>query len=66
MPPYGLKEHWLRNKIKRKSSLTFVRELLRLIWCYAYQPPKTESRKPAAMAEPMTPATLGPMACISR
>ena len=28
--------------------------------------PKTESRKPAAMAEPMTPATLGPMACIRR
>lgn len=28
--------------------------------------PKTASRKPAAMAEPMTPATLGPMACISR
>ena len=28
--------------------------------------PKTLSRKPAAMAEPMTPATLGPMACISR
>ena len=31
-----------------------------------YAQPKTESRKPAAMAEPMTPATLGPMACISR
>ena len=30
-----------------------------------YQP-YTASRKPAAMAEPMTPATLGPMACIRR
>src|SRR5699024_6682275 len=30
------------------------------------QPPKTLIIKPAATAEPMTPATLGPMACISR
>ena len=30
-----------------------------------YQP-NTLSRKPAAMAEPITPATFGPMACISR
>lgn len=28
--------------------------------------PKNESRIPAATAEPTTPATLGPMACISR
>ena len=28
--------------------------------------PKTLSKNPAAMAEPMTPATLGPMACIRR
>ena len=28
--------------------------------------PRNESRIPAAMAEPTTPATLGPMACISR
>ena len=31
-----------------------------------YQPPKTLSRKPAAIAEPITPATFGPMACMSR
>ncbi|KUJ90843.1 MAG: hypothetical protein XD37_0911 [Thermoanaerobacter thermocopriae] len=30
-----------------------------------YYPPYSESNTPAAMAEPMTPATLGPMACIS-
>ena len=28
--------------------------------------PRNESRIPAATAEPTTPATLGPMACISR
>lgn len=28
--------------------------------------PRNESRMPAATAEPTTPATLGPMACISR
>ena len=30
------------------------------------QPPNMESRKPAATAEPMTPATFGPIACMSR
>ena len=30
------------------------------------QPPKTLIINPAAQAEPMTPATLGPIACISR
>ena len=30
------------------------------------QPPKTLIMKPAAQAEPITPATLGPMACMSR
>jgi len=28
--------------------------------------PKKDSNNPATMAEPMTPATLGPMACISK
>ena len=28
--------------------------------------PNTFSKKPAAMAEPITPATFGPMACMSR
>ena len=28
--------------------------------------PNIESRKPAATAEPMTPATFGPIACIRR
>ena len=28
--------------------------------------PKNPNRMPAATAEPITPATLGPMACISR
>ena len=28
--------------------------------------PRTESRIPAAIAEPITPATFGPMACMSR
>ena len=28
--------------------------------------PRKESRIPAATAEPITPATLGPMACISK
>ena len=30
------------------------------------QPPNILIRKPAAIADPMTPATLGPMACMSR
>ena len=28
--------------------------------------PRTESRTPAATAEPITPATFGPIACMSR
>ena len=31
-----------------------------------YQPPKNASRKPAATADPITPATFGPIACISK
>lgn len=30
------------------------------------QLPNTASRKPAAIAEPITPATFGPIACIRR
>ncbi len=43
-------------------------ETVRLSFLYSiyYPQPNTESRKPAAIAEPMTPATLGPIACMSR
>lgn len=32
----------------------------------AYFGPNSDNRIPAAIAEPMTPATFGPMACMSR
>lgn len=35
-------------------------------WRNALRYPRNESRIPAATAEPTTPATFGPMACISR
>ena len=40
-----------------------TRNRVLFVWIYA---PKTLRMKPAATAEPITPATFGPMACMSR
>lgn len=43
-----------------------LQETVHLFYSFTHVYPRKLSRMPAATAEPMTPATFGPIACISR
>ena len=58
----GVLDRPLPTDNKRLNGTPF--SLLGFLIAIAY--PNRVSNTPAATAEPMTPATLGPMACISR
>ena len=60
------------NGSARKSSANYLRQkkvesvTLNFFYTYMLHYPKKLNNIPAATAEPITPATLGPIACISR
>ena len=53
-------------KTKKKVDVTMTSTFFILSIKFILHYPKKDSNIPAATAEPITPATLGPMACISR
>ena len=66
MRPFRSKNRYPFNKaFLLKSGGIFIPPK-NVVFSGGNQPPKTLSKNPAAMAEPMTPATFGPIACMSR
>lgn len=55
------KETWQSKDKKKLMSCD-----INFFYCINVSYPKNDNKIPAATAEPITPATLGPMACISK